>query len=777
MRPTERAIASAIPRSSDSGPGWAPGTSTNVTTGRPAALRELHEAHRLAVALGVRHAEVAPHVLLGVGALLLADHDHAPALDPREARDDRLVVAEQPVAVELDELVGDLGDELEGPRAAQVARELDAGPDDGLLVDRAARRRAGSRPSAASRPRPRIRSTTGGLRLGGREEAQDLGELAAQVGPLRRRGRRSRGGTGTRSAGSPAAAPGRSSPAPTRAPANPIRALGSARLTSPIAAYEANTPPVVGSDMTDTYGTRAARSRSRAAIVLASCISASVPSCIRAPPDAETMTSGTRSASAASAARATFSPTTAPIDPPMNPKSMTRIAIRWASIRPNPQTAASRRPVASWAAATRSGYAFWSTNPSGSSDTRPGVALLERVLVEQLRQADRRRQPEVVAARRAHAHRLLELLVEQLLLARRAARPHRLGVGLAAGAEGREAAGHQDRGPARPPATASRPPAPRRRRAARAAGRPPGDPRDADERERGRRDRAADEQRPAGAGEPRVDVEDRVVGRDRASRRGSRRAAGRPGVARGVRRAGTRRRRRRRGRGPSARARRARPGGPPAAPRTGTRGGRGRARAAGPRRRAGSRGRGRRRTARRRRRARPRRAAPRGSGRRRAPRRRSRSRPAGGRPSSARAPVLPQLLRDGASGRGGSAPGRRPRTGRARPRSRRRHLVDEPQERARGGGRRGGGRARAAPGPPRRGSRRAPARSSGSATTRPAPSATSSEDDGPAALRPALVGDHVARDPEQPDAERRGVRAVLAASPAPRTAAGRRGRA
>ncbi len=35
MRPTERAIASAIPRSSDSGPGWAPGTSTNVTIGSP----------------------------------------------------------------------------------------------------------------------------------------------------------------------------------------------------------------------------------------------------------------------------------------------------------------------------------------------------------------------------------------------------------------------------------------------------------------------------------------------------------------------------------------------------------------------------------------------------------------------------------------------------------------------------------------------------------------------------------------------------------------------
>ena len=35
IRATERAIASAMPRSSDSGPGWAPGTSTNVTIGSP----------------------------------------------------------------------------------------------------------------------------------------------------------------------------------------------------------------------------------------------------------------------------------------------------------------------------------------------------------------------------------------------------------------------------------------------------------------------------------------------------------------------------------------------------------------------------------------------------------------------------------------------------------------------------------------------------------------------------------------------------------------------
>ena len=125
-------------------------------------------------------------------------------------------------------------------------------------------------------------------------------------------------------------------PAVTRAPAKPMSASGSAMLTSPTAANEANTPPVVGSDRMDTKGTPAMPSRSRAAIVLASCMSASVPSCIRAPPDALTTMSGTRAARACSAARVTFSPTTAPIEPPMNPKSMTHRATARAADRAGP---------------------------------------------------------------------------------------------------------------------------------------------------------------------------------------------------------------------------------------------------------------------------------------------------------------------------------------------------------------------------------------------------------------------------------------------------------
>src|SRR5216684_4094383 len=47
-----------------------------------------------------------------------------------------------------------------------------------------------------------------------------------------------------------------------------------------------------------------------------------VPSIMRAPPELETITSGWREASASSIARVTFSPTTAPIEPPMNPNSI-----------------------------------------------------------------------------------------------------------------------------------------------------------------------------------------------------------------------------------------------------------------------------------------------------------------------------------------------------------------------------------------------------------------------------------------------------------------------
>jgi hypothetical protein len=60
-----------------------------------------------------------------------------------------------------------------------------------------------------------------------------------------------------------------------------------------------------------------------AAEVFAICISERTPSCIRAPPEVETMTSGIFFSTDRRASRAIFSPTTEPIDPPMKAKFMT----------------------------------------------------------------------------------------------------------------------------------------------------------------------------------------------------------------------------------------------------------------------------------------------------------------------------------------------------------------------------------------------------------------------------------------------------------------------
>src|SRR2546426_3897728 len=59
-------------------------------------------------------------------------------------------------------------------------------------------------------------------------------------------------------------------------------------------------------------GTRAARSRATSTDVLAICIRDSTPSCMRAPPDAETTTSPIRFSTERRVSRASFSPTTDP---------------------------------------------------------------------------------------------------------------------------------------------------------------------------------------------------------------------------------------------------------------------------------------------------------------------------------------------------------------------------------------------------------------------------------------------------------------------------------
>ena len=122
------------------------------------ALGELHDPHRLAVALGMRHPEVAPDVLVGVGALLLADD----ATGRPSSRASPATIASSspnrrsPWSSTNSSVIA--VDELERPRPAQVARQLDPRPDrrrpvgDGgpvgpapLRRDRSSRRRSARR--------------------------------------------------------------------------------------------------------------------------------------------------------------------------------------------------------------------------------------------------------------------------------------------------------------------------------------------------------------------------------------------------------------------------------------------------------------------------------------------------------------------------------------------------------------------------------------------------------------------------------------------------------
>ena len=92
---------------------------------------------------------------------------------------------------------------------------------------------------------------------------------------------------------------------------------------SPSIAYDAETPPVVGSVRTEMYGSPASLSLPMATDVFAICIRDSMPSCMRAPPEAEKRTSALRSAIACSQALTMRSPAPVPRLPPMKEKSIT----------------------------------------------------------------------------------------------------------------------------------------------------------------------------------------------------------------------------------------------------------------------------------------------------------------------------------------------------------------------------------------------------------------------------------------------------------------------
>ena len=136
-------------------------------------------------------------------------------------------------------------------------------------------------------------------------------------------------------------------------------------------AREADTPPVVGWVSTEMYGTRAADNSARAALVLAICISENRFSCMRAPPLAEKQIKGARSVRLWRAARANFSPTTAPMEPAMKRKSNAAVTTGKCLSKPFITSRASFSPVAFWAWVRRSLYFLLSRNLSASTGSTP----------------------------------------------------------------------------------------------------------------------------------------------------------------------------------------------------------------------------------------------------------------------------------------------------------------------------------------------------------------------------------------------------------------------
>src|SRR4030095_2397897 len=91
-------------------------------------LGHVHQPQRLAVPLGVRHPEVPGDLLARVAALLMTDDDEPLLLEARETADTRSVVAEEPIAVELDEIVEQELDEVARVGPLGVAGQLRALP-------------------------------------------------------------------------------------------------------------------------------------------------------------------------------------------------------------------------------------------------------------------------------------------------------------------------------------------------------------------------------------------------------------------------------------------------------------------------------------------------------------------------------------------------------------------------------------------------------------------------------------------------------------------------
>src|SRR5439155_11233847 len=76
----------------------------------------------------VRRTEVAHDVRFGIGPLLVADDHQRPAFQERWSTNDGRVVPEAAVAVQLDEVIEDPGNQVKRPGTLRMPRQLDASP-------------------------------------------------------------------------------------------------------------------------------------------------------------------------------------------------------------------------------------------------------------------------------------------------------------------------------------------------------------------------------------------------------------------------------------------------------------------------------------------------------------------------------------------------------------------------------------------------------------------------------------------------------------------------
>ena len=122
------AMASAMWRSSARDAGIRARRVNQRDDGQAEFVREPHQAQRLAVAFGMRGAEVAQNVFLGVAAFLRADDHDAVFAQLGKTADHRAVLGEQAVAVQFLKIRESVLDVIQRVRPLGMARELDALP-------------------------------------------------------------------------------------------------------------------------------------------------------------------------------------------------------------------------------------------------------------------------------------------------------------------------------------------------------------------------------------------------------------------------------------------------------------------------------------------------------------------------------------------------------------------------------------------------------------------------------------------------------------------------